>query len=282
MNNFLIRTLTGAGVVIFVLGGFWLHPYTFFAAGLILLAGCSLEYYNIIKLTGSRPQVVTGLLSGIYVYVASTLVAKGTSGHWLFLLLLAFIPIAIIIEIYRKQQDPFYALTQTIFPVLYIALPFSLFHFSAWNHEGLKTVFCNDNYVFSPGLVIGFFILIWANDTGAYLTGVTMGRHKLLERISPKKTWEGLAGGLLLAAIAGWFLPAWLGVTDRTGWLLIALITSIAGTFGDLAESMLKRSRGVKDSGTILPGHGGFLDRFDSTIMAFPLVYLFVTLFGRF
>lgn len=282
LNNFFTRTITGAGIVLFILGGFWLHPWTFFTAGLILLTGCITEYFKIIKRTGSEPQVLTGLFTGIYMYVASTFVACGAAGAWLLMLLLAVIPMAIIIEIYRKQQQPFHALAQTVFPALYIALPFSLFPFSAWNHEGMKTIFGDNSILFSPGLVIGFFILIWANDTGAYLTGITLGRHKLLERISPKKTWEGLAGGLVLAVVAGWFLSGWLGLISRPGWIIIALITGIAGTLGDLAESMLKRSSGVKDSGTFLPGHGGFLDRFDSTIMAFPLVYLFVTLFGRF
>lgn len=267
--------------MIFILGGFWLHPYTFFAAGLILLTGCMAEYYKIIVLTGSKPQVATGIFMSTFLYVVSALVAKGTTDFRIFTLLLAFVPAAIMIEIFRKQQNPFNNLAQTLFPVLWIALPFSLFPFAAWNHQGLKAILGNDMIAFSPGLVIGFFILIWANDTGAYLSGVTMGRHKLLERISPKKTWEGLAGGLLLAVVAALFLSSWLGITGKTGWVIAALITGIAGTLGDLAESMLKRNAGVKDSGTILPGHGGFLDRFDSTIMAFPLVYLFITLFER-
>jgi phosphatidate cytidylyltransferase len=101
-----------------------------------------------------------------------------------------------------------------------------------------------------------------------------------MERISPKKSWEGFLGGLVIAMLAAWLLSGWLGVVNAGGWILISVIISVAGTYGDLAESMLKRSMGVKDSGTILPGHGGFLDRFDSTIISFPLVYLFISLFG--
>jgi phosphatidate cytidylyltransferase len=101
-----------------------------------------------------------------------------------------------------------------------------------------------------------------------------------MERISPKKSWEGFFGGLVIAMLAAWLLSGWLGVVNAGGWILISVIISVAGTYGDLAESMLKRSMGVKDSGTILPGHGGFLDRFDSTIISFPLVYLFISLFG--
>ena len=101
-----------------------------------------------------------------------------------------------------------------------------------------------------------------------------------MERISPKKSWEGFFGGLIITVAAAWLLSGWFGLVSSSGWIIIALIIAVAGTYGDLTESMLKRSIGVKDSGSLLPGHGGLLDRFDSTLFAFPLVYLFVTLFG--
>ncbi len=134
--------------------------------------------------------------------------------------------------------------------------------------------------VFSPGIIIGFLLLLWANDTGAYLTGITLGRHRLMERISPKKSWEGFFGGLVISVVAAWLLSGWLGVVGTSGWIIISIIISIAGTYGDLTESMLKRSMGVKDSGSVMPGHGGFLDRFDSALISFPLVYLFISIFG--
>jgi phosphatidate cytidylyltransferase len=164
--------------------------------------------------------------------------------------------------------------------VIYTAVPFSFFPFSAFSHDGIDSLVQHSGTLFSPGIVIGFFILLWVNDTFAYLVGVTTGRHRLMERISPKKSWEGFAGGLILSAAVSLFLPGWLGVTGRTGWVIISLIVSIAGTYGDLVESMLKRSTGIKDSGNIMPGHGGFLDRFDAVLISFPLVYLYLTLFG--
>ncbi|MCU0361910.1 MAG: phosphatidate cytidylyltransferase [Bacteroidales bacterium] len=280
MNNFFRRTLTGAWIVIFVLGGFWLHPVTFFLSGLILLAGTQLEYHQIIRGSGIRTQVIPAIVTGIFAYVLSTLCALELLAAKYMLLLIPVGGIIMVIELYRKQEKPFDSIAHTFLAVLYTALPFSLFPFAAFGQSGLQPLVSSWDIEFSPGLIIGFFILIWANDTGAYLAGITFGRNKLFERISPKKTWEGFAGGLILAALAGWLLSGWLGVTGKPEWVAMAGIVSIAGTFGDLVESMLKRSAGVKDSGTFMPGHGGFLDRFDSALIAFPPAYLFISLIG--
>jgi phosphatidate cytidylyltransferase len=280
LGNFYRRTLTAVWIVIFILGGLWLHPISFFITGLLLLAGSEYEYYMMIKNTGVRPQMIIGIITGVLLYVISTLVAAGiiTKEYYLVLLLLAFL--IMIAELYRKQEKPFDSLAHTFFAVIYIAVPFSLFPFSAFSRTGLNSLLTQSTIIFSPGIVIGFLLLQWANDTGAYLTGITFGRHKLMERISPKKSWEGCVGGFIITVLAAWLLSGWLGVVDTAGWIIISVIISIAGTYGDLIESMLKRSIGVKDSGWIMPGHGGFLDRFDSALISFPLIYLFISLFG--
>jgi len=280
LNNFFRRTLTGAWIVIFVLGGFWLHPISFLITGLILLLGTQYEYYSIIRNSGMNPRIGPGLVTAVSVYVISAMYASGMTGISSFLIIIPVIIIIMVLELYRDQDKPFDSLAHTFFPLLYTTLPFSLFPFTGFSHSGLQSLIPHGDIIFSPGIIIGFFLLIWANDTGAYLAGISFGRHRLMERISPKKTWEGFFGGLIIAALAAWLLSGWLGAVDRTGWLAISVIISVAGTYGDLIESMLKRSTGVKDSGTILPGHGGFLDRFDSTIISFPLVYLFIALFG--
>jgi phosphatidate cytidylyltransferase len=280
LNNFFRRTLTGAWIVIFIMGGFWLHPVSFFLTGLIMLILTQYEYYQIIRKSGVNPQVIPGILTGIMVYVLSTLVASKMIPANSMLLIIPLIILVMVFELYRKQEKPFDSLAHTFFSIFYTTLPFAMFPFSAFARTGLNSLLPHESITFSPGIIIGFFLLIWANDTGAYLTGMTIGRHRLFERISPKKSWEGFFGGLLLAIVAGWFLSGWLGVVDRIHWVIISIVISIAGTYGDLLESMLKRSTGVKDSGTILPGHGGFLDRFDSALLSFPLVYLFITLFG--
>jgi phosphatidate cytidylyltransferase len=280
VDNLIKRTLTGIFIVIFVLGGFWLHPVSFFITGLVLVAGTQFEYYRMIKSTGVAPQVYTGMLSGSIVYTLSTLAAAEIIDLKYLLLILPLISFIMVAELFRKQTDPFNSLAHTILPLFYTVISFSLFPFSAFSGEGIRSLLSHEGIVFSPGIVVGFFILLWANDTGAYLIGVSFGRHRLIERISPKKSWEGFIGGLLIAALIAFILGPWLGVTGRSGWIIVSLIISVAGTLGDLVESMLKRSIGVKDSGTLMPGHGGFLDRFDGVFLSFPVVYLYLVLLG--
>jgi phosphatidate cytidylyltransferase len=280
LNNFFRRTLTGAWIVIFVMGGIWLHPVSFFVTGLVMLIGTQYEYYLMLSNAGIKPQVIPGIITGATGYILATLVASGLLKPVYLLIVIPLMIAVMIFELYRKQDNPFNSIAHTLFCLIYTALPFSLFPFAAFSRTGLNSILPHSQVIFSPGILIGFFILLWLNDTGAYLSGSTFGSHRLLERISPKKSWEGFFGGMILAAVASWFLAGWLGSVEPVKWVIISLIISISGTYGDLVESMLKRSMGVKDSGTIMPGHGGFLDRFDSTITSFPLVFLFISLFG--
>mgnify|MGYP000893359965 CR=1 FL=1 len=278
MTNFLRRTVTGAFIVIFILGGLWLHPISFFVVVAVMLAGTQHEYYLMVRSTGVRPQPVTGIVSGFILYVTSSMIAVGWLSMKGFLVLIPVMVTVMTIELFRKEEKPFDSLAHTLFSVLYTAVPLSMFPFAAFGRTGAEPLLQMEGVLYSPGILTGFFLLLWTNDTGAYLVGSALGRHPLFKRISPKKSWEGFAGGIVLTLIVAQLLPGWLGVTGTAGWMVIALIVSVAGTLGDLLESMLKRSLGLKDSGTVMPGHGGFLDRFDSVVVAFPLVYLYLML----
>lgn len=280
MGSLYRRTLTAVWIVIFILGGFWLHPVSFFITGLLLLAGAQYEYYLMLRNSGVPVQMVNGIITGAVLYIASTLIAAGFVPFKYLAIIIVPVFFIMVSELYRRKERPFDSLAHTLFALLYVGVPFSLIPLAAFGRTGLGSLIRQETVIFSPGIIIGFLLLQWANDTGAYLTGMAIGKHRLMERISPKKSWEGFFGGMITSVLAGWLLSGWLGVVDTRGWIIISLIISVAGTYGDLVESMLKRSMGVKDSGTIMPGHGGFLDRFDSALLSFPLVYLFLTLFG--
>lgn len=244
------------------------------------MTGTQIEYYNMIRMTGIRPQVVTGIITGITAYTIATGVAARLLDRHFFLVLIPMLSVVMVIELYRNVERPFDSLAHTYFSILYTVIPFAMVPFSAFYREGLGSLINQEMISFSPGIIIGFFILLWTNDTAAYLVGITLGKHRLWERISPKKSWEGFAGGLIVTGVMGYLISGWLGVVERTDWVILGLIVSITGTYGDLIESMLKRSIGVKDSGSIMPGHGGFLDRFDSVVISFPFVYLYISVFG--
>ncbi len=133
--------------------------------------------------------------------------------------------------------------------------------------------------VFNGKILLGIFILIWASDSGAYVFGVTMGKNKLFERISPKKTWEGFIGGVVISQVAAFLLSRYFGDLGYLHWGIIAGIVAVFGTLGDLVESMIKRSVKIKDSGKILPGHGGILDRFDSLLFTIPVIFTYLYFF---
>lgn len=280
MTNFVRRTVTGAFIVVFVLGGIWLHPVSFFIVGAVMIAGTQYEYYLMAKNDTVRPQAALGMLTGLTLYIISTLVAAGFVPLTALLWIIPLVFIILTAELFRKSEKPFDSLAHTLFSVLYTAVPVSLFPFAAFGRTGIPALLPMAGVEFSPGIVVGFILLLWTNDTGAYIVGSVAGKHRLFERISPKKSWEGFFGGLALAIAVSLLMPRWIGVEGEAGWILIATIIAVAGTIGDLVESMLKRSLGLKDSGTVMPGHGGFLDRFDSVVVSFPLVYLFVTIAG--
>lgn len=183
--------------------------------------------------------------------------------------------IIFIRELYARKKSPILNLAVSTLPVIYVALPFSLL--SVLAHMTQATGVQGYSFI----LPLALFIFIWCNDVGAYCFGCTLGKHRLFERVSPKKSWEGFFGGCFTSALAGFIIsriPVMAGNMSALVWIGMAITVSVFGTWGDLVESLMKRELGVKDSGNILPGHGGMLDRFDSTLMAVPAVTVYLYL----
>lgn len=280
MRNLSRRTVTGVFLVIIILGGIWLHPVSYLLIGAFLLTVSIHEYYQLVSYAGISPQRGGGIIAALSAYIISVLVSADILDSVFYLIIIAELGLVMIAELYRNKERPFDNLAHTVFGVILISVPYSLFPFMAFGFNGPGTLLHPAVYTFSPGLLLGFFILSWSFDTGAYLFGSWFGKHKLWKRISPEKSWEGFISGFIITLIIAWPVSLWIDIIDLKGWLIIAMIISLTGTLGDMVESMLKRSVGVKDSGTLLPGHGGMLDRFDSLILSLPFVFMYTILFG--
>lgn len=268
MGNFLQRTLTGFFfVVVLIIAVLW-HEISFFITFLIIEILALREFYVLSIRSRSLPQKYYGSIVGVAFFIAGFVWHLFSGGAYFSLLLIPLVSFVFIFEMYRNQRHPLYNIASTLMGIMYVSVPMMLL-----NH----IVFFND--VFNGKILLGIFILIWASDTGAYLFGITLGRNRLFERISPKKSWEGFIGGILLAQLAAWIIYTQFGVFEYMHWGIIAGIIAIFGTLGDLVESMFKRAVGVKDSGNILPGHGGILDRFDSFVFAIPLIFTYLYFF---
>jgi phosphatidate cytidylyltransferase len=261
------RAITGFFFVAVMLASVLLGVYAFTLFFLILSILTVEEFYRLVSTDEVKPQKRWGLALTISIYLPLCLYFfKGEPLQYL----LICVPLSVLIivaELYRNRPNPFHNIAYTLFGVLFAAVPFCFFYGIA---------FIDGDY--SSHYPLGFLILLWSSDTGAYLAGTTLGKHKLFERHSPKKTWEGFAGGLIASMAAAVVLSIYFRELPLIHWLGVSVIIVVAGTLGDLSESMLKRSVSAKDSGSLLPGHGGLLDRFDGLLLAAPLVFVYLQL----
>lgn len=255
-----------------MVGAVWWNYWSMISLFMLISLLGLWEFYTLLETRGIKPQKVAALLftAGIFgAYAFYTLMLGPLSFILLNFLVPAFGLIAFF-ELFRKLEDPLQNIGFTILGVIYVAVPFLLL-----SQMGIGESNGFFSHAYDPLLILGFFFLVWSNDTFAYLVGRTMGRTKLFERISPKKTWEGTVGGALLTLGVAWVLSLYFTELSLLHWLVTGLIVSITATLGDLVESMFKRSLGVKDSGTLLPGHGGILDRFDGVLLSAPFVCVY-------
>ena len=281
MKNFLVRTLSGIVMFAIVLGAILYSKWSFVALLTLITIGGEWEFYRFAQKAGYAPQRWIGLIMG----VALTLFAGAIITFdlkWDNILLWGtgcLMPIMILCttvlfvsELYRKSPSPIANIGSTLMGIVYVAIPMALLH-------AIPIVLGNGEW--RPWTILFFIFIIWANDVFAYLFGVTMGKHRLFERISPKKSWEGFFGGLLGAMAMG-YVAATILEDNNILWIGLALIAAISGVFGDLVESLFKRTVDIKDSGNFIPGHGGFLDRFDALIFATPIVFGYIILCKHF
>ena len=269
MNNILVRTLSGAVFIVLVLGSVLLHPMAMILCLGLFAALALLEFYNFFKtseqVSVSKPA---GMLIGLSIYGGTVWLFQNLELIALFLVILFFLIFALFLsEIWRKKSNPLFNIGVYSASFIYVVVPFLIMILIALQ--------------FDKAFLATMFVLIWTNDTFAYLSGRFFGKRKLFPRISPNKTWEGTIGGSALTILMA------IGITyfvdqNYVFWIVAALIISISSNLGDLLESLFKRSVDVKDSGNIMPGHGGILDRFDASLIAAPFFYCWLVIYNYF
>lgn len=282
IGNLIVRSITGvlfvAAIVTCFLDAMAMEMLFAIVTGLTMW-----EYGGLVN--GVRGVTVNRFIStvaGVYLFLAvggfcSGLVQTGA----VFIPYLLTLVYLFVSELYAKNENAVNDWAYTMLGQMYVALPLSMINVLAFNAATDGSI--RFNYI----IPLSIFIFLWTNDTGAYCTGSLIGRHKLFPRVSPAKSWEGSIGGAVLVMAASWIVGTYAmdhgaDVLTVPQWLGLGLVVVVFGTWGDLVESLFKRTLGIKDSGTILPGHGGMLDRFDSSLMAMPaaVVYLYsLTLF---
>lgn len=260
-----------------LLGATLWSPWSFTALMALILVGGLWEFYAISRRCGAEPQRLMGLAIGLALFaagIAAVTPETGDAARWILMarifsqyFLILALPLLLIIELFRFREQPMANLGTTLLGVIYVALPMAMIlyiprAFGGWN----------------PWVVLCFIFTIWANDVFAYLVGMTLGRHRLCERISPKKSWEGFFGGIAGAVLMGYLASRLLDMPAGL-WCGLALVAAVTGVLGDLIESMLKRKADLKDSGNLIPGHGGVLDRFDALLLAIPFVAVYLLLY---
>ena len=273
-NNFIQRAVTGVLFVIVLVGCILYSPLSF---GILFTIISVLSVHEFAQLVSKSSEVSINktitALGGAYLFLAlMSFCTQQSVGARVFLPYLGLLLYMMFTELYLKKKNPTGNWAYSMLSQLYVALPFALLNVLAFQNSPET-----GSVTYNPILPLSIFVFIWLSDTGAYCVGSLIGKHRLFERISPKKSWEGSIGGGIfsIASSLGFahffpFMPGW-------QWVGLAIVVVIFGTWGDLTESLMKRQLGIKDSGNILPGHGGMLDRFDSALMAIPaaVVYLY-------
>lgn len=273
-SNFIQRAITGILFVAILVGAIVFGPQSFAILFAIITALSVREFAHLVNnAPGVHINPLINMLGGVYLFIAFFGFCLNIYGSAIFIPYLFILIYLMISELYLKRENPINNWAYSMLSQMYVALPFALLNVLAFqsNPEYNSVSY---HYI----LPLSVFIFIWINDTGAYCIGSLIGKHRLFERISPKKSWEGSIGGGVFAIVAAFVLSHFFPFMPLIEWIGLAAVVVIFGTWGDLTESLMKRYLGIKDSGNILPGHGGMLDRFDSALIAIPaaVVYIYI------
>ena len=257
--------LGASGIIFGIVYSEWTYLLVFFIICILSLR----EFYKLSGLDGMIPQKTFGTICGLTIFFLSFFIERGSISYRYYFIFFPLLSCVYMIKLYKKfERKPFTNIAYTFLGIFYIAVPLALLNIAAFE-EG--------SYRFE--IIFGCLFILWATDTGAYFAGSLFGKRKLFERISPKKSWEGVIGGALLALTMTYGISYFFELLPFWKWLSICVIIIIGGVYGDLIESLLKRSIEIKDSGNSLPGHGGFLDRFDGLFISAPFIVAFLEIF---
>jgi len=277
LSNLITRAISGAVFVAVIIGSILLHPYAYAGVMTVVVVWALFEFHDIITKDRKSAVKYIGAFCGVTLFVVSFFYAQRLITGKVFLLFIPLLTLLFIIQLYTKKNQSFQVLANTLIGLVYIAMPFSLCNGLVFPSG--DSGFLSPDGKYAPEILLGFFVLLWVNDSFAYLTGIMFGRHRLFERISPKKSWEGFIGGLICTIALSLLVARWFPILPFYHWMAVAAIIVVFGVYGDLIESLLKRSLNIKDSGRFLPGHGGILDRFDSVLLAAPMVFFYLKMF---
>lgn len=272
IKDILIRAASGVVMLAIMLTAILLSKWSFAILLVAITAGVTWEHLRLSEHCGAHPQKVLAMALAVSTTVPFALVnnVAGDVEWWIlmmtFLIMIATL-VVLFVELFRASETPIQNVGATLLPIFQVAMPIGMLALLPTMGEG-----------YNAWRVVAFFSIIWANDVFAFLVGITLGRHRLCERISPKKSWEGFFGGIV-AATGTALLAAHLLGENMAVWAGLGFITALAAVAGDLIESMFKRSAGVKDSGAIMPGHGGWFDRFDAVLTAAPVAVIYFLFF---
>ena len=269
MDKFKSRTLTGIAFVLIMAGALWLGQISFFILFSLIITGSLWEFYSLSNQNHRNPQKWLGLAVGLLTFAIAFFHARGTIPATWFLLIFFSFFIFVIAELFSKQTTPAHS-SSAVMGIIYIPGTLSTANYLVFNQSA------GDTFSYQFELILGVFIIIWINDTMAYIIGKNTGKHKLMKQVSPKKTWEGTLSGLVFAFITSIILSTFLTPLNITEAGVLGILISIAANMGDLFESAIKRNAGSKDSGATLPGHGGLLDRFDAALFAIPFSFFYL------